>query len=707
MPTDSTLDDLIDANGLQSLMNDFYDVAGIPMSIIDIDGRTLVGVGWQDACTKFHRVHPDTCRACLESDTQLTTGIPPGEFRLYRCKNHMWDVATPLMVRDRQMGNVFCGQFFFDDETIDYDLFRRQARRYLFDEDEYLAALDRVPRLSRAKLERGLQFFKKLAQMVSRLGDANLTLARTISERDNLTQSLRESQADLARAQAVAQTGSWRLDVRSNVLLWSDEVYRMFGVPRGTRLTYDTFLAAIHPEDRAAVDRAWKAALEGQPYDVDHRIRVGAREKWVRERAELEFDAEGRLEGGFGTVQDITERKRLEAELRANVRRLREANRLKDEFLSTLSHELRTPLNAVFGWTQMLLKDAVPRETQRHALEAIDRNARAQVGLVNDVLDVARVVSGKLRLELKDVDVVSCLDAALDAVRPAAAAKQIEVQCWIGEHAAVQADPGRLQQVLWNLLSNAVKFTPAGGRIDVSVDQVNDCLEVSVQDTGIGIDPVFLPHVFDRFRQADGSSTRSHAGLGLGLAIVRHLVELHGGDVRASSDGPGCGATFTVSLRTGGGAAALARQEGGVNADGDGMAAAPGSLAGVRVLAVDDEADARELLALMLGTWGAEVRAVATVRDALAAVQAWRPHVIICDIAMPGQDGYTFLRRLQSLAVDQGGTTPALALTASVGAAERAKALAAGFIEHVTKPVQPERLAKVVLKLASIGREGS
>ena len=692
------LADLIDADGLQSLMSDFYEVARIPMSIVDLEGRVLVGVGWQDVCTKFHRVHPETCKACLESDTKLSAGIPPGEFRIYRCKNHMWDAATPLMVRDQQIGNVFCGQFFFEGESIDHELFRRQARRYGFDEREYIAALDGVPRLTRATLDRGLAFFTKLAQMVSRLGDANFTLARTVSERDTLTQSLHDSQADLARAQGVSQTGSWRLDVHHNVLTWSEEAHHIFAVPPATSLSYDTFLASVHPDDRAAVDEAWRAALTGKRYDIDHRIVVGGEIKWVRECAELELDAGGALLGGFGTVQDITERKRLEGELRENVARLAEANRLKDEFLSTLSHELRTPLSAVVGWSHLLLGGQLPGDRTRQALEAIDRNAKAQLALVSDLLDVARVIRGQLRLDVREVQLGDCLNAALDAVRPAADAKQIALAVSIDPHAPIAGDPDRLQQILWNVLSNAVKFTPPGGRVDVSLSDGKGHVQVSVRDTGIGIAPEFMPHIFEQFRQADGSFTRAHAGLGLGLAIVRHLVELHGGEVTADSEGPGRGATFTVTFRVSPAAGRTpATADPATSSSGTGCAKNP--LSGLRILVVDDEPDAVEYLNVLLGDLGAEVRTAGLAGEGFAMVQQWRPAVIVSDIAMPGEDGFSFIHRVRLLPERLGGATPMVALTAHAGPVERARALEAGFLEHLVKPFEPASLVAVLRAL--------
>ncbi|NLX94553.1 MAG: response regulator [Rhodopirellula sp.] len=310
------LADLIDVAVIQSLMDDFYELARIPMSIIDAKGRVLVGVGWQDICTRFHRVHPESLQHCLESDAELNRDLAAGEFRLCKCKNNMWDIATPLFVGGQQVGGIFSGQFFFHGETPSRDVFRAQAARFGFDEDAYLLALDRVPRLSREAVDFGMAFFLKLADMLSRLGYSQVKLARLLAERDHLAESLRASHEDLDRAQAVAHYGSWRLNVQRNELLWSDEIWRIFALPKETPLSYQTFLDAVHPDDRNDVHEKWSAALHGAPYDIEHRIVVGDRIKWVREKAELEFDREGVLLGGFGTTQDITEKKRAEERTR-------------------------------------------------------------------------------------------------------------------------------------------------------------------------------------------------------------------------------------------------------------------------------------------------------------------------------------------------------------------------------------------------------
>ncbi len=306
------LGDIIDVPSIQSFMDDFYSLAHIPMSIIDLKGNVLVGVGWQEICTKFHRVNPATGRHCVESDTILSAGIRPGECRLYKCRNNMWDIATPLMIGDRQFGNIFSGQFFFEDEPLDYELFRSQARQYGFDEEVYIKALEAVPQLSRQTLDTAMSLFIKFAGMISKLSYGNIRLAQALVQRDALTASLKESREDLNRAQAVAKTGSWRLNINRNELHWSDETYRIFGIPQGRPMTYEHFLACVHPEDTEYVEQKWTAALRGNPYDIEHRILAGGDTRWVRQRAEFDFNSSGAPASGFGTIQDITEYRQAE-----------------------------------------------------------------------------------------------------------------------------------------------------------------------------------------------------------------------------------------------------------------------------------------------------------------------------------------------------------------------------------------------------------
>ena len=370
-------------------------------------------------------------------------------------------------------------------------------------------------------------------------------------------------------------------------------------------------------------------------------------------------------------------------------RGLRESNRLKDEFLATLSHELRTPLNVILGWTRMLLNDHLSEKARKHALGLIDRNAHAQAQLVNDLVDMSRMTTGKLQVELEPLPVVPMLEAAIESVRPAAEAKNLAIHtAWHVRDANVLADATRMQQVLWNLLSNAVKFTPNSGRISVSAEQVGQRIRIAVTDTGIGIDSAFLPHVFDRFRQADSATTRRYGGLGLGLAIVHDLVRLHGGDVEVRSAGVDKGATFVVTFR--------ASEAAPGTGDGPGRPPAAISLTGYSIMLLEDHADNRELLVAALRNAGAAVSAFGAASDAFAALDRVRPSVIVADIALPDEDGYSFIRRVRAHSTAAIQAIPAIAVTAYATMADRAEALAVGFQQHLPKPIDPVRLVRAI-----------
>ena len=397
------------------------------------------------------------------------------------------------------------------------------------------------------------------------------------------------------------------------------------------------------------------------------------------------------------------ERARLlvrEQELR---RQAEDANRMKDEFLATLSHELRTPLNAMLGWAQVLRLGKVDAAAASRALETIERNARVQAQLIADLLDVSRIITGKLRLEVQAVELPRIIEAALDSVRPGADAKGIRLDVRLDPLTSpVMGDADRLQQVIWNLLSNAIKFTPQGGMVQVGLRLEGGSAEVRVSDTGAGIRPDFLPYVFDRFRQAESTITRSHGGLGLGLSIVRHLVELHGGSVAVQSEGEGKGAVFTVRLPV----RASIPDGALINERVDTAARVwdnPMLLGGVRVLIVEDEEDTRELLVASLRQCGADVTATASVAEALACLDRALPDVLVSDLAMPEEDGYSLIRKVRAREPEAGGRIPAAALTAYARAEDRVRALASGFQRHLPKPVEPADLISMVASLAGRG----
>jgi PAS domain S-box-containing protein len=411
----------------------------------------------------------------------------------------------------------------------------------------------------------------------------------------------------------------------------------------------------------------------------------------------------GAIVGVNVVAAEITDRKQAAAEreqLLASERAARadaeHANRMKDDFLAVASHELRTPLNAVVGWASMLRRPGRTAAQLDKGLEVIDRNARLQAQLISDLLDVSRIVTGKIRVELQPVTLSAVVEAGVDALRAAAAAKGIEIETAVLPlEATVRADAARLQQIVTNLLSNAVKFTPRGGRVGVSLTQRGDRAELVVRDSGEGIAAAFLPHVFDRFRQADGSTTRQHGGLGLGLAIVKHLVELHGGEVRAESAGAGAGATFTVVLPCEG--EDVARAAGPV------FAGTRISLRGVSVLVIDDKEDARELVQRVLEEHEATVESASSATEALALLRRRAPHVLVSDISMPGMDGYELIRAVRRGDVAGAHRVPAMAVTAFAREEDRERALSAGYQAHLPKPIEAGALVAAVASLAAGG----
>ena len=476
-----------------------------------------------------------------------------------------------------------------------------------------------------------------------------------------------------------------------------------------------TFFDAVPPEELEEVRRSYQDATSaGEPLEREQRLRrKDGVWRWHLCRMVPERDERGRILGWICTATDIDQQKRIEEVnkiLLASEKDARKqaeiANRTKDEFLATVSHELRTPLNAILGWTRMLRTGAVEPKALSRVLETIERNARAQTQLVEDILDVSRIIAGKLRVNVHRMDLHAVARSALDAVRPAADAKGVELAGEFEEGSQeFCGDPDRLQQVIWNLLSNAIKFTPKDGTVELRIDRVNSDVRIIVADTGVGIANTSLSHVFDRFWQADSSITRAQGGLGLGLAIVRHLVEVHGGVVRAESDGEGKGARFSVQMPVR--AVAPAPEP----APSDDVEAPPPALEpesvgeklldGVDVLVVDDEPDARDLVTAVLAKCGAKVRTASTVDDAIARLRERRPDVLLSDIGLPSEDGYALIRRVREI----DPAVPAAALTAYASPDDQRRALTEGFHAHVAKPVEPSHLALLVASLS--GRIGA
>ncbi|MBM7118110.1 PAS domain-containing protein [Archangium primigenium] len=525
-----------------------------------------------------------------------------------------------------------------------------------------------------------------------------------------------ETQAAEARtriAVEATQLGTWDVDPQTNAVVWDARCKALFGLAPETPITYALFLAGLHPEDREPTDQAVRRSMEGGGdggFHVEYRtVEPGTgKVRWLDARGRTFFDDTGKATRFTGTVLDITARKSLEAERVALLEReqaarteAETANRLKDDFIATVSHELRTPLTAILGWVQILRSGQLPEERRLRALETVERNAHVQSQLVEDLLDISRIMSGKLVLEMERVELSAVVEAAVESIRPTAVAKDIRLHPAIDALSSVMGDSTRLQQIVWNLLSNAVKFTPKGGEVQILVMARGSSVEVVVSDTGKGIPADFLPHVFERFRQAEGSVARKYGGLGLGLSIVKHLVELHGGTIAVASEGEGRGATFTVRLpmvaarrpeRVPAPPLEIAQQQEGLDC--------PTELNGLRLLLVDDEADTREYLRMVLERCHAQVETASSAAEGMELLLRTRPHVLVSDIGMPGEDGYAFIRKVRALPASKGGRVPAVALTAYARAEDRTRALLAGFKAHVPKPIQRAELLAVLISLA-------
>jgi PAS domain S-box-containing protein len=555
----------------------------------------------------------------------------------------------------------------------------------------------------------------------------------TITDIDHQKQieaALREREAQLQFVLDSSQIGEWELDLTnsshpSRRSLLHDQIFGYDSlVPEWS---CEIFLNHIHPDDRVAIEQKFKQTLstyENLNFECQA-IRADSRPVWISVRGSIYRDAQGQPTRLVGIITDITHRKQAEAEREQLLQReqaaretAEQANRIKDEFLAVLSHELRSPLNPILGWAKLLQTREFNPTVLKKAVETIERNARLQAQLIEDLLDVSRILQGKISFNTIPVNLVTVIEAAMETVRLAAEAKMIDIQMTsdaaVGE---VLGDPSRLQQIVWNLLSNAIKFTPAGGRVEIKLEQFQagqelrqrepaakavssfcPSVQLTVTDTGKGISPDFLPHVFDYFRQADSKTTRKFGGLGLGLAIVRYLVELHGGTVSAESLGEGQGATFIVRLPL------LTRTEKGLIAEDTALnsdhSSFNRSLTKLQILVVDDDTDTRDFYTIVLQQAGAIVRAVSSAEEALQALGQFKPNILLSDIGMPDIDGYMLIRQIRAMET-HGKTIPAIALTAYAGELDQKQAIAAGFQHYMSKPIEPRELVEAIANLAA------
>ena len=549
-------------------------------------------------------------------------------------------------------------------------------------------------------MKRGLSDYVPKRQPFHRLSIAvREALHKQQIQRDYKTamEALKASEEQFRLAMEAAELGFWDWNIATDEVTWSYNHTRLMGVtPEAPNGTYASFLQCVHADDRPMVDYTVRQAVE-QAGDYEAEFRVvwpDGSTHWLVGKGRVFSNEAGKARRMIGVLRDTTDRRLAEEAVRQQARELARVNRIKDEFLAVLSHELRSPLNPILGWAKLLQTRKYDEASTLRALKTIERNAKLQTQLIEDLLDVSRIMQGKLHLDVTLVNLITCIEAAIETMRLAAEAKSIVIETVLNPAVSVvSGDASRLQQVVWNLLSNAIKFTPSGGHVTIQLDAFDREARIQIKDTGKGIAADFLPYVFDYFRQADASISRAQGGLRLGLAIVRHLIELHGGTVSAESAGEGQGATFTVCLPL-------------LQVKSNEIPTSPlplpdlsaRLLLGLRVLVVDDEADSRDFLQLLLENQGAQALGVDSASAAIALLPEFQPDVLVSDIGMPGTDGYTLMRQIRALPV--AAHLPAIALTAYARDEDRQEAIAAGFQQHVAKPVEPSNLINAIVQLA-------
>jgi len=730
------LADILDVPAVQALMEQFRQLVNIPMAIIDLKGEVLVGVGWQEICTRFHRVHPETCAHCIESDTQLSAGVAPGEFKLYQCKNHMWDVATPIVVGGHHVGNLFTGQFFLEGQPLDRELFRAQARRYGFNEAEYLAALEAVPRLSQETVDTGMAFLMRLAHMLSQLSHGNLKLARSLAERkrqeaelhklNRTLKALNNSNQALLRAtdeatllrdvcQIVTQDCGYAMvwigfaeedgarSVRPAACAGFEEGYletlkitwadseRGRG-PTGTaiRSGQPCFCRDMlndprfEPWREQALQRGYASSMvlplmeEGRAFGA---ITIYSRnpDPFSEEEVRLMIELAGDLAYGISALRLRAAHAQAEEALRLHNEQLADADRRKDEFLAMLSHELRNPLAPVRNCVQVLRMVGASDPLIARQYDVIERQVGHMARLLDDLLDISRITRGKVQLQKRELPLAETLTHAVEIANPLIESRRHTLTITLPpENIRLEADPDRLAQIVGNLLANAAKYSDEAGQIWLEAERAGSEAVIRVRDTGMGIAPEMLPRVFDLFAQAERSLDRSQGGLGIGLTLVRSLVEMHGGRVQAHSPGIGKGSEFVIHLPALPEAPPAPARTQTLGARADKSCAR-------RVLVVDDVADSAETLAELLGLWGHEARIAQDGPAALETARAYRPEVVLLDIGLPGMNGYEVARRLRQ---ESDGTTMLLvAMSGYAQESDRQMSREAGFDEHLAKPI--------------------
>ncbi len=547
------LADIIDAQAIQAVMDDFYSITHIGVGIIDMKGKVLVANGWQEVCTCFHRTHPDTCRNCIESDTILSLQEPGniGKVKAYKCKNNMWDLSTPIVVGGKHLGNIFLGQFFYDDEKPDYETFRVLARKYGFNEEEYIAALDRVPRWTDETVKNVMCFHSRLSLLISNMSYTNLKLAQTIEERNKATEELKSNYSLLHMAGETAKFGGWSVDLAKNKATWSEEVAAIHEEPAGYSPSVEQGISYYAPEWRDKISRVFTdCAAKGIPYDEEMEIITARNNRiWVRAVGEAVRDKNGKIVKVQGAFQDINRQKKSEQALVESEARLQELNATKDKFFSIIAHDLKSPFNSVIGFSDLLTKKIEEKDFEGVEKYAgiIQNSSQQAMDLLMNLLEWSRSQTGRMVFTPEHVDLVDLMNQSTELFIGAAEQKSISIATEAPSVLRAFADKTMMSTILRNLISNAIKFTHPGGRIVISAQQLPDELIIGVSDNGVGITKDTIDHLFQIDQSHSTLGTNNEKGTGLGLILCKEFIEKHGGRIWVESK-VGKGSNFQFSI---------------------------------------------------------------------------------------------------------------------------------------------------------------
>jgi len=679
------LEDIIDVEAIQALMNDFFELTKIGIAINDMTGKVLVATGWQDICTRFHRKHPVTNQNCIESDILLSTGVGIGKCKLYKCKNNLWDMATPIMVGNHHAGNLFLGQFFFDDEEIDREFFSRQAQKYGFDETAYLDALERVPRWSRKKIANVFKFYTQFATMISRLSHSNLKLAQALAEKDRLLTAHRESEARFAAFMDNLPITTFIKDKEHTLLYVNSEMKKTYHSSEWTgKKPYD-----ILPEEiaRKLMEDDEKSFEQG--YGIHEYVvadKHGQERTWETHVFRIDRENLEALIGGFSL--DITERKKIVKELLAAKEKAEESDKLKTAFINNISHEIRTPLNGILGFGQILAGSDAPAEQRMEMFKRVEQSSYRLMNTISDYMDVAMMVSGTLVVNKKSFLLFPFYEAISERTNQLCIEKNIHFNAEIppgNEGLSVYSDPELLMKILDKLIDNALKFTHEGS-IGCGYRIGKETIEFFVSDTGCGINNEKLELVFNMFAQEDTSMIRGHEGSGLGLTIAKGLVKLLGGNIHATSEkGKGSEFTFTIPTTT--------TEKQNISGTIEGTKGTKSKKTLVLV-AEDDESNFEYMATVLKLTGNNYIRACNGIETVDLCRQYPDISIVLMDIKMPQLNGIEATKRIREFRPD----LPIIATTAYALTGDRQRMLEAGCSAYLPKPIRKSDLISLIEK---------